>query len=55
MAAVPTDRDSVLDATKAIVDRVAANAAAGETARRLEPDSVAAMKQAGIWRILTPS
>jgi alkylation response protein AidB-like acyl-CoA dehydrogenase len=55
MAVVPTDRDSVLDATKAIVDRVAANAAAGETARRLEPDSVAAMKQAGIWRILTPS
>lgn len=44
-----------LEATEAISSRIAANAAASETARRLSDDSVAAMKEAGLLRLLTPS
>ena len=50
---VPTHAE-ILAAVAGIAERVAANAAASERARRLEPDSVDAMAEAGLWRVLTP-
>lgn len=44
----------ILAAAEAIVDQLAANAAASEAARRLAPESVEAMKAADLWRLLTP-
>ena len=48
------DHAAILAAAEAITGRLAANAPASEEARRLDPDSVAAMTEAGIWRLLAP-
>jgi alkylation response protein AidB-like acyl-CoA dehydrogenase len=48
---LPSER---LAGAEAIVERLAANAAASESARSLAPDSVEAIRQAGLWRLLTP-
>lgn len=47
--------DELIAAAEAIVPRLAANAEAAERARRLHPDSVAAMRDAGLWRLLVPA
>jgi alkylation response protein AidB-like acyl-CoA dehydrogenase len=44
----------ILARAAAIRDRVAARAADSERARRLDPDAIAAMTEAGIFRILAP-
>ena len=46
--------DEVVAAAGGAVDRLAANAAASEAARRLEPDSMAAITASGLGRLLVP-
>jgi alkylation response protein AidB-like acyl-CoA dehydrogenase len=53
-AAAGSGHDQVVAAAGAIVDRLAANADASERARRLEPDSIAALAESGLSRLLTP-
>jgi alkylation response protein AidB-like acyl-CoA dehydrogenase len=55
MTAVGPTHDDLVAAAEAIVPRLAANADAGERARCLGPDSVAAMREAGLWRLLVPA
>jgi 3-hydroxy-9,10-secoandrosta-1,3,5(10)-triene-9,17-dione monooxygenase len=53
------DRESLYDAAMTaaagITDRIAANADRSEEARRLDDDSVAALREANLFRLLTPS
>ena len=44
----------VLSAAESIVETLAANADVSERARSLAPESVEAMRAAGLWRLLTP-
>jgi alkylation response protein AidB-like acyl-CoA dehydrogenase len=55
-AAVSTrpGHDDVLNAAEGIVARLAANADASEAARRLDPDSMAALRESGLGRLLVP-
>ena len=48
------DRAAILAAARGITGRLAANAATSEAGRSLAPDSVEAMTEAGIWRLLAP-
>ena len=52
-AEVPA-RAEILGRAMAIRERIAARAVDSERARRLDPDAVAAMTEAGIWRLLAP-
>jgi alkylation response protein AidB-like acyl-CoA dehydrogenase len=48
------ETDEILSRVSAIHERIAARAADSEHARRLDPDSMAAMRDAGIFRLLAP-
>jgi alkylation response protein AidB-like acyl-CoA dehydrogenase len=48
------ERDALLDAVDAIAPTLAAHADASEAARRLAPESVAALRDAGIFSMLAP-
>ncbi len=48
------ETDEILSRVSAIHERIAARAADSEQARRLDPDSIAAMREAGIFRLLAP-
>jgi alkylation response protein AidB-like acyl-CoA dehydrogenase len=50
---IPT-RAEVLSRATGITERIAARTSHSERARRLDPDSLAAMTEAGIWRLLAP-
>jgi alkylation response protein AidB-like acyl-CoA dehydrogenase len=48
------DKNEILSRVAAIHERIAGRAADSEQARRLDPDSIAAMSEAGIFRLLAP-
>ncbi len=48
-------RNHASDAAASIVDVLRANAAESERLRHVAPDSVRAMENAGLWRLLTPA
>lgn len=53
-ADTPTS-DALIAAAAAIAPRLAANASSSARARCLAPDSVAALREAGLWRLLLPA
>lgn len=46
---------SLVAAATGIADRLAATADRSEAARQLDPDAVAALQEAGLWRMLAPA